>query len=584
MQLNRETLRQHLNRYVPITAWLPTYPRDLLRNDIVSGVTVWGVMVPVAMAYAQMAGLPPQYGLYAAFAAMLGYAVFGTSRQLKVTTSSTMAVMSAAVVAIMAGGDAARYAALSAALALTVGVILLLAGIVRLGFISDFLSKSVVTGFVFGLALVIAIGQLPKLLGLPSGEGDFFEQAYQLLTNLSEIKPYTVIVGVSALAVIFLVKRFFPRLPSGLVALVLGILAVSIFNLDAYGVSIVGEIPTGLPSLGIPQISLTDIPNLAAGALGIVFLAVGESLGGARSFAAKHRYEINPDQELIALGAANISAGLFQGFTVDASLSSSATADEAGARTQLSSIVTVVLIIVTLLVLAPLFHNLPNAVLAAIVIASVIGLMDVAEMKRFYTSNRIDFVLAGVALFGVLTTDVLTGLIIAVFLSLLIILYRASRPYVAVLGKVPGQVATYGDVARHPENVQVPGLLIVRLDAPLYFLNANVARGQILDLARGGDSPPKAILFDLGASADLDIASLDMVKNLVRELDEASIDVLLAQVRGKVRDRLRKAGVMADIGEDRIYLSVAAAVCDYEQPNPVGGSLWNKEQLQPALD
>jgi MFS superfamily sulfate permease-like transporter len=167
---------------------------------------------------------------------------------------------------------------------------------------------------------------------------------------------------------------------------------------------------------------------------------------------------------------------------------------------------------------------------------------------------------------------------------LLIILYRASRPYVAVLGKVPGQVATYGDVARHPENVQVPGLLIVRLDAPLYFLNANVARGQILDLARGGDSPPKAILFDLGASADLDIASLDMVKNLVRELDEASIDVLLAQVRGKVRDRLRKAGVMADIGEDRIYLSVAAAVCDYEQPNPVGGSLWNKEQLQPALD
>jgi len=567
MQLNREKLRRQLNRYVPITAWLPTYPRDLLRGDIISGVTVWGVMVPVAMAYAQMAGLPPEVGLYTAFAALLGYAIFSTSRQLKVTASSTMAVMSAAVVGAMAAGDATRYAALSAALALTVGVILLLAGIVRLGFISDFLSKSVITGFVFGLALVIAIGQLPKLLGLPSGQGDFFEQCYQLITNLSQIKPYTLVVGVSALVVIFLVKRFFPRLPSGLVALVLGILAVSIFNLDEYGVSIVGAIPTGLPTPGLPQVSLGDLPYLITGAIGIVFLAVGESLGSARSFAAKHRYEINPDQELIALGAANINAGLFQGFTVDASLSSTATADEAGERTQLSSIVTAVLIIVTLLVLAPLFYNLPNAVLGAIVIASVIGLMDVAELKRFYGSNRVDFVLAMVAMFGVLTTDVLTGLLIAVFLSLLIILYRASRPHVAVLGEVPGQVATYGDVARHPENAQVPGLLIVRLDAPLYFLNANVARGQILGLVTASQPPPRAILFDLGASADLDIASLDMLKNLVRELEEAGVDVLLAEVRGKVRDRLRKASVMADIGENRIYQSVPAAVNDFEQRN-----------------
>jgi SulP family sulfate permease len=565
MQMNREQLRRHLNRYVPITAWLPAYPRDFLRSDLISGVTVWAVMVPVAMAYAEMAGLPPQFGLYTAFAALLGYAIFGTSRQLKVTTSSTMAVMSAAVVVVMAAGDPARYAALSAALALTVGVILLLGGIARLGFISDFLSKSVVTGFVFGLALVIAIGQLPKLLGLPSGQGDFFEQCYQLITNLSQVQPYTLLVGVSALVVIFLVKRFFPRLPAGLIALVLGILAVSIFNLDQYGVSIVGTIPTGLPTPGLPQVSLGDLPYLLTGALGIVFLAVGESLGSARAFAAKHRYEIYPDQELIALGAANLSAGLFRGFTVDASLSSTATADEAGAGTQLSSIVTAVLIIVTLLVLAPLFYNLPNAVLGAIVIASVIGLMDVAELKRFYGSNRVDFLLAMVAMFGVLTTDVLTGLLIAVFLSLLIVLYRASRPYVAVLGKVPGQVATYGDVARHPENAQVPGLLIVRLDAPLYFLNANVARGQILDLVAASQPRPRAILFDLGASADLDIASLDMLKNLVRELGEDTVDVLLAQVRGRVRDRLRKAGVMAEIGENRIYLSVPAAVDDFEQ-------------------
>jgi SulP family sulfate permease len=558
-------LREALHRYVPITAWLPAYRRDFLTSDLISGVTMWGVMVPVAMAYAQMAGLPAEVGLYTAFAALLAYALFGTSRQLKVTTSSTMAVMSAAVVGAMAQGNSAEYLALSAALAFTVGIILLAAGIVRLGFISDFLSKSVVTGFVFGLALVIAIGQVPKVLGIPSSQGDFFQQFVALIQNLPEVQPFTLLVGGLALAIIFLIRRFYPRVPSGLVALVVGILGVSIFHLDQYGVSVVGEIQTGLPAPGLPHVGLSALPYLTTGAIGIVFLAVGESLGSARAFAARHRYEIDPDQELIALGTANLSAGLFQGFTVDASLSSSATADEAGARTQLSSIITSALIVVTLLVLAPLFRNLPNAVLGAIVIASVVGLMDVGEMKRFYASNRIDFVLALVAMFGVLTTDVLTGLIIAVFLSLLIILYRASRPYLAILGQVPGQVGTYGDVARHPENERVPALLIVRLDSPLYFLNANVARGQILEMVRAGQPPPKAVLFDLGASADLDVASMDMLRSLVDELKELGSDVMLAQVRGSVRDRLRKSGIMVEIGENRIYRSVAAAVHDFER-------------------
>jgi high affinity sulfate transporter 1 len=573
MSINTQKLRQQLGRYAPIAAWLPKYPRDLLRSDLISGVTVWGVMVPVAMAYAQMAGAPPEAGLYAAFAALLAYAVFGTSRHLKVTASSTMAAMSAAVVAAMAGGDVERYLALTAALALTVGVLLLLAGIARLGFISDFLSKSVVTGFVFGLAITIAVGQLPKLFGVPAVSGNTFEQLAGLIAELDQTNPWTLILGAVSLALIFLIKRLAPRIPAGLVALVLGILAVTIFNLDEKGVSIVGAIPTGLPMPGLPDISLHDLPYLITGAVGIVFLAVGESLGAARAFAAKYRYEIDPDQELIALGAANINAGLFQGFTVDASLSSTATADEAGARTQISSIVTALLIIVTVVALAPLFHNLPNAVLGAIVIASVVGLMNVAELKRYYASNRIDFALAMVALLGVITTDVLTGLVIAVFLSLIIILYRASRPYMAVLGKVPGQRAAYGDIARHPENLVIPGLLIVRLDAALYFLNANVARRQLLDLIASSQPAPSTVLFDLGASADLDIASLDMLKHLVVELDEIGVDVLLAHVHGSVRDRLRQTSVMTEIGEDRIYLSVAAAVHDFEQRNqPTGGS------------
>ena len=563
----RSNRRLEVDLYPPVTACLPVRAPELLRSDVISGVTVWGVMVPVAMAYAQMAGVPPQAGLYAAFAALLAYAVFGTSRHLKVTASSTMAVMSAAVIGSIAGGDIDRYLALTAALALTVGVLLLLAGIARLGFITDFLSKSVVTGFVFGLAITIAIGQLPKLFGVPATSGNSFQQLAGLIAELDQTNPWTLAIGVGALALIFLIKRLYPRIPAGLVALALGILVVAIFDLDQRGVSIVGAIPTGLPAPGLPNISLTDLPYLITGAVGIVFLAVGESLGSARAFAARYRYEINPDQELIALGAANLSAGLFHGFTVDASLSSTATADEAGARTQLSSIVTAALIIVTVIVLAPLFYNLPNSVLAAIVIASVIGLMDVAELRRYYTSNRVDFVLAMVALLGVISTDVLTGLMIAVFLSLVIILYRASRPHVAVLGKAPGQVVAFGDIARHPENLAVPDLLIVRLDAPLYFLNANVARSQILDLISSSQPAPKAMLFDLGASADLDIASLDMLRNLVVELDEIGVDVLFTQVRGSVRDRLRQASLMAEIGEDRIYLSTAAAVHDFEQRN-----------------
>lgn len=564
MQVNTQKLRQQLGRYVPITAWLPAYPREWLRTDLIAGVTLWGMVVPAAMAYAQMAGVPPQVGLYTAFAALLGYAIFGTSRHLKVTASSTMAVMSAAVVGSIALGDPARYYMLTTGLACTVGFLLLVAGFARLGFISDFLSKSVITGFVFGLAINITVGQLPKLFGVPATSGDAFQQLAGLVSNLYLTNPWTLILGAGALMVIFLIKRFYPRIPAGLVALALGILAVSIFNLDEKGVSIVGVIPTGLPRPGLPGIPLADLPYLLTGAVGIVFLAVGESLGSARAYATRYRYEIDPDQELIALGAANISSGLFRGFTADVSLSSTAAADEAGGRTQLSSVITSALIIVTVIALAPLFRNLPNAVLAAIVITSVIGLMDVAELKRYYASNRIDFVLAVVALLGVITTDVLTGLMIAVILSLVIILYRASRPYVAVLGKVPGQKAAYDDVARHPENELIPGLLIVRLDAPLYFLNANVARHQILGLI-DASQPPKAVLINMGASADLDIASLDMLKELVADLGEAGIDVMLAQVRGGVRDRLRQSGIMADIREDHVYLSVHAAVEDFKQ-------------------
>lgn len=558
-----------LKAHIPIALWLPKYQRNLFRSDLISGITVWGVIVPAAMAYAELAGLPPQAGLYAAFAGMLVYALFATSRHLKVTASSTMAIMSAAIVAdLSSGGTLERYAALSAMLAMAVGGIILLAGIVKLGFISDFLSKPVITGFLFGVSLNIIVGQAPKLFGLPGGKGDIFQQLIQLVTRLSNTNPLTLGIGVGSLMLIFILKRYVRRIPAGLVALFAGILVTTVFKLDQRGVSVVGSIPINLPAPTIPLVSLSDLALLIAGAGGIVFLAVGESVGTARAFAAKHHYEINPDQELIALGAANLSAGLFQGFAIDASLSSTATGDEAGVKTQLSSIISVLMIFFTITVLAPLFTNLPNAVLGAVVISSVLGLVDFKALKRFYREFRIDFWLSIIALVGVIATDVLSGLLVAVFLSIIMVVYRASRPYLAVLGKVPTQPGNYGSLERHPEYERIPGLLILRLDTPLFFANANVAKMQVLNLVATSEPPAKAVLLDIGSSNTVDITSLDMLKSLVSDLATAHLEVLLAQVRGPVRDILRISGLIDSIGEKRIYLSVDSGVQDFLNRHP----------------
>jgi SulP family sulfate permease len=559
-------------RYVPITQWLPAYPREWLRSDLTAALTSWGVMVPVALAYAGLAGVPPELGLVTAFVALAVYAVFGSSRHLKVTTSSTMAVMSASVVVGLAGGDPALYLALTSALALMVGVILVAAGLARLGFISDFLAKSVVTGFIAGLAITIIIGQLPKILGVPSLSGSLPEQIVQLIGELPDTNPYTLAVGLTSLLIILVLRRVAPRVPGSLIVLVLGILAVSALDLTGYGISVVGEVATGMPLPSIPFVPLTTLPYLALGAAGIVFLAVGESVGAGRAYAARHGYEIDADQEMVALGAANIATGLFGGFTTDASLSQTATAESAGAKSQVSSLVTSGLILATALLLAPLFNNLPNAVLGAIVITAVLSLIDVGEIRRYWAWRRTDFMLAMSAMVGVLLTTVLIGMVFAVALSIAFVLYRASRPHVAALGRMPGQRATYADLGRHPDAQPVPGLLIVRLDAPLYFFNANVARTQIEALVEAGSPNVHGVLIDLAATADLDVTTTDMLFELVRELHGRSIEVLLAQVKGAVRDRMRRTGLMNEVSEDRVYLSIGSGVIDFQRRWPSEGT------------
>ena len=414
-------------------------------------MVVGAIMIPVAMAYAQMAGVPVQAGLYSAIVGMTAYAIFATSRHLKITTSSTMSIMSIAVVAPLAASDPAAFMALSSALALTVGIIMLILGIAKLGFISDFLAKSVMTGYIFGVACLIAISQLPKVFGVSGGSGTFFEQLQQFISKLPETNVYALALGIGTIAIVLLFKRFKPLIPGALVALVLGTALSSLLQLNAqYGVSVVGVIPTGMSSLTIPSISLSAIPPLIVGAAGIVFLAVGETLGTGRAYAAKYHYEVNADQELLAMGAANVGSGLFQGITIYMSLSSTASGEAAGERTQLSSLVSAGVILAVVVFLAPLLRNLPSAVLGAIVPSPILGLFNFAEFRRYYRQRTTDFVLAVTALVGVLTTSVMTGLAIAVLLSVVMLLYRASRPYIAFLGNARAvNTATWAGMRMH---------------------------------------------------------------------------------------------------------------------------------------
>jgi len=449
-----------------------------------------------------------------------------------------------------------------------VGIILVAGGVARLGFVSDFLTKSLVTGFIIGVAITIIVGQIPKLLGVPGLDGSLPQQLAQLASELPETNPYTLAVGLTALVLILALRRISARIPGPLLALVLGIVAVVALDLEAHGVSVVGEVATGLPLPSIPSIPLASIPYVVLGAAGIVFLAVGESVGAGRAYAATYHYEIDPDQEMVALGTANLAAGLFGGFTADASLSQTATAETAGAKSQLSSLFTSGLVLATALLLAPLFRNLPNAVLGAIVIAATLGLINLGEMRRYWQWRRTDFFLAVTAMLGVVLTTVLLGMLLALLLSVLFLLYQASRPYVAALGRMPGGSDTFADLARHPDAKAIPSLVIVRLDAPLYFFNANVAKAQILQIIASQEPPPLGVLIDLAATSDLDVTTTDMLLDLVADLRSRSIELLVAQVKGTVRDRLRKTGLMDELGEGHVYLSVASAVSEVQRRWP----------------
>lgn len=553
-------VRRALAGYFPIIGWLPKYRRQWLKSDLMGGLTIWALLIPEGMAYAQLAGMPPETMFFASPVALLAYAIFGTSRQLVVAVSAAAATMSAATVIEVASPGSERFVELTAALALLVGALSILFGLLRLGFVANFISKPVQTGFVYGLALTIAMKQLPKILGIEPGQGNFFERLWDLLRHLGETNWWTLLaVGLPSLVLMLVLERFVPRLPAALLAVVFGIVVVSVFGLQAHGVSVVGEIPAALPHLAIPTVSASDLLALLGGALGLVLVTYAEAIGPARQFAAKHGKDIDQNQELIGLGMANAFAGLCGGFSIGASLSKSAANEQAGAKTQVSGLVAMGLTLLTAIALTPLFTNLPEATLGAVVVVAIRGMMDTKAMQRFFQLRRWEFGLAMVALAGVLALDVLPGLVLAVVLSLLLLIYRASRPYLALLGRVPG-TNEFSDIANHPGNEPVSGVLIIRIDGPLFFANASLVRDGILERLGTAALQPAEVILDLEETSELDITGIEMLGELLDHLAARNVRLVLTGVHARVREMLQMTGLSGRIGEAHLHASVREAV------------------------
>jgi high affinity sulfate transporter 1 len=557
-------------------SWLPHYKTSWLPADLIAGLTIMALLVPEGMAYAELAGVGPEAAFYAAPIGLVLYALFGTSRQLVVAVSSAIAVMSASIIGQLGVTNASEFAALTAMLAILAGIIGITAGVLRLGRIARFFSGSVLVGFVSGLALFIMVKQLPKLLGLESGEGNSWQRIIELFGDLADTHGWTLVVGASTVVLMLALEKWFHRIPAALVALVYGIVLVTIFDLHAEGVHVVGEIPSGLAAPQIPDVAWGDVIDLLPGAIAITLVMFAEAVGPARSLAAKHGYRIKEDQELIGLGAANLGAGLFRGFSIGASLSKSAAADAAGGRSQVAGLVAAGSTALVALFLTPLFENLPEAALGAIVIVAVSGMFKVGELKRLYALRRTDFWLAMIALLGVLTfEEVLYGLLVAVLASLLALIIRTRRPQISQLGRLPGTLE-FRSLTRHPDGVSHPGLMILRPDEAIFFANAESLREGIRDLVESADRPVQTVLLDLGLSNELDVPGVEMLEDLHSELAALDVELLLADVYDAVRGLMRRSGAMASIGEENIYADVPAAVVaviEQSQDNLISGDL-----------
>ena len=545
--------------FFPPLEWGPEYSKKKLYGDLSAGLTVGVMLIPQGMAYALIAGLPPIYGLYASLIPLLIYAMMGTSRQLAVGPVAMVSLLVAAGVAPLADGDIERYIMLSLVLALMVGLLQFGMGLMRFGFLANFLSHPVLSGFTSAAALIIGFSQLRHLLGVDLPQSIYIHEIIlSALQQASDIHVLTLVVGIGSILLLIGLRKINPRLPGPLVVVALATAVVWVVGLDGDGVSIVGDVPAGLPEFVIPAVAWSDVQALIPVAVVIALVGFMESIAVAKVYASRHGYEVDANQELVALGAANIGGAFFQSFPVTGGFSRTAVNDQAGAETTGASIISAVLIGGTLLLLTPLFYFMPQAVLAAIVMVAVAGLIDLKEARHLWHTDRQDFALMMVTFFATLALGIEEGIIVGVIASLLFVLYHSSRPNTVLMGQLP-ESTTYREADRYPDAEIQDDVAIVRIDASLYFANANHLKDTLRAITRGG-TPVTAVVLDAYPVNTVDSTALHALKEIVTELRQREVEFYVAGCKGPVRDAMERASFVGHIGEDHFYHEVHRAV------------------------
>jgi len=546
----------------PALTWLRAYQPKWLRADLVAGVTLAAYLTPAGLADASLANLPPEAGLYACLFSGLVFWLFCSSRHTAITVTSAISVLVGASLGDLAGGDALRFWALASCTALIVGGLGFIAWLAKAGVIVNFISESVLVGFKCGIALFIASTQLPKLFGFKGSHGDFWERLGYFFSRLRETNMASLMLGLSALALLLLGKRFLKNKPVSLFVVIAGIITASSMDLGGLGVKLLGQVPQGLPPFGLPAVHVSDLNDLLPLALGCFLLGMVETAALGRMFAVKHGYRFDANQELLGIASANVMAGLGHGFPVSGGMSQSLVNESGGARTPLSGFVAALLMVVVVLFLSGALRNLPQPVLAAIVLMAVIGLFNVAALKQLWRADRAEFTVAIAALLGVLTSGLLRGVLIGAIISLVQLLRRASRPHVAFLGRIPG-ARRFSDIARHPDNEPIRGALLFRTEASLLYFNADYVRDTVMKRASEMGAGLHLAVCDLSTSPHVDLAGAQMLMGLYEELASAKVRLRIVEARASVRDRLQAEGVEDKVGRIGRFRSLADAVDDF---------------------
>ncbi|MDQ7785199.1 MAG: sulfate permease [Desulfomonilaceae bacterium] len=566
------SIRARIAARMPIVEWLPRYKTTWLRADLTAGMTLAAFTIPEAIAYAEMAGLPPQAGLYASIVPPILYMIFGSSRHLVIGPTAAISVLLASGLAALTVNSPEQYVGLAALTALLVGVIAFVAYALRLGFVVNYISESVLVGFTTGAGLYIASTQIAKLFGIAGSSGHFLERISYLIQHLGNVNPWAAALGIAGIAVVVLGERRYHKLPWALMVVLASIGVSSVIDLVGRGVHLVGEIPKGFPVFTFPSLIFTDLPAIMVLAGAAFLLSYLEGMSMARTFAAIHRYRTDSNQELLALGFTSLGAAFTQAYPVAGSFSRTSLNNASGAMTQLANGIGGASIALVVVFLAGLFTNLPEPILAAVVLVAVRGLLKFSTLRRLYTVRRAEFWPALGAFLAVLVLGILEGVIIGALISLLVVIGRASEPRISLLGKVPG-LPQFADVRENPENITIPGLLIVRADEAVFYANAEAIRDQIVTLVRESDQPVQTVVIDLEMTGDLDLAGAHMLSDLRKDLLDLGVRMRLSRLQTSARLLLERTGILDEIGEEHIHPRTLFAVVSYLTGEGVSGRL-----------